>query len=245
MLVVNSAFCASSALLLIYLAQVLGFPLITALLAALAYLADFAVSNLQLSALVDSAECFLMICVFMACLQRRWVLLPAIGILGALAKETILPLAFLFLLGWIWHEERKPWLWLVVMVLAAFATLILVRSAITGHLITPWEIATEERNVHDLRQFWIASISIVGSWTFWMAFVWMLPFAAYGMDRLPVAARSATLLAVAGALALSVWNWAGGNAVRPVFDVAAAYLCLAFSIGVTRLSAMPGFTARK
>ncbi len=234
MLVVNSVFCGGSALLLVLLARRLGLSFAAGLIAALAYLADFVVANLQLAGLVDSAECFLLVCVFWVCLERKWYLLPILGVLGALAKETFLPLAFLFLAGWLWRVARRPWVWLSVMFVAAFAAVILLHSLVDGHLVTPFEIAANERNIHNLTETYLSSRSIVVDWTVWISFLWLIPFAVPGRAGLPPQAGMATLLPVLGGLALSVWNWSGGNAVRPVFDVAAPYLCLAFAIGVTR-----------
>ncbi len=238
MLLVNSVFCASTALLLLHIAQFLGLPLVSGLLAAFAYLANFVVANLQLAGLVDSAECFLMMAVFLVCLQRRWNLLPLLGILGALAKETWCPLALLFVAGWLWHKGSRPWFWTGAMAVAATVVLILLHSSIDGHLVTPLQIAAGERNIHSFSDLLISTRTIFADWTVWITFLWMLPFAAAGKDLLPAQARLGTLLAVGGALALSIWNWAGGvNAIRPIFNVAAPYLCLAFATAVTRLSA--------
>ena len=237
MLVINSAFCGASALLLMLIARKLGLSFATGLIAALAYLANFVVANLQLAGLVDSAECFLTMCLFLVCLERRWYLLPVIGILGALAKETVLPVAFLFLAGWFLRAERRPWIWMAVMAIAALATVTLVRSVVEGHLITPLAVAAGERNIHSLRDIYLAARSIVTDWAIWITFLWMLPLAVPGRDRLPAQAGMATLLGVICALGLSLWNWA--HAFRPIFNVAAPYVCLAFAVGATRLSFGP------
>jgi hypothetical protein len=75
----------------------------------------------------------------------------------------------------------------------------------------------------------------------WITFLWLLPFAIRGRDRLPAQAGLATFMGVAGALVLSVWSSSGAsNAVRPVFDVTAPWLCLAFAIGATQMSFRAG-----
>ncbi len=234
MLVMNSAFCAGSALLLIVIARRLGLEFPTALIAALAYVADFVVTNLQLAGLVDSSECFLLLALFLVCLERRWYLLPAIGLLGSLAKETFVPLAFVFLAGWLVGDDRRPWGWLGAMAAAAFAAVMALHSAVDGHLVTPLQIAASERNIHDFHDTYLSIRSIFADWTVWITFLWMIPFILAGSDAVPSRARLATLAGAVTALVLSIWNWSGGNAVRPVFDVAAAYLCLAFAVGASR-----------
>lgn len=224
MLVVNSAFCASSALLLIVLAEFLSLQFVTGLIAAFSYVANSVVGNFQLAGLVDSAESFLMTCIFLICVQRRWVLLPLIGVVGGLAKETIFPVAFLFVCGWATRDARKFWFWLGAMALAAMGTFVAVHSVIDGHLVNPLQVAAQERHVHSWMDVIRAVRSIGVDWSVWLAFLWLLPFAASGRYGLPVQAKVGTVLGVGGALALSVWNGSGGNAVRPMFDVAAPYL---------------------
>lgn len=236
MLLVNTSFCAGSALMLVYIAQAIGMSFNSGLIAALSYLVNFVVVNLQLAGLVDSAECFFMMCVFLLCLRRRWSVLPLIGMLGALAKETFVALSFLFVLGWIRDEDKKSWFWLGTMTLGEMAAIVFVHSLVDGHFVTPVQIAAGERKLHHLTDVFRSSVAITADWTFWIAFLWLLPFAASSMKSLPLQSKLATLLGVIGALALSVWNWSAGDAVRPVFDVAAPCLCLGFAIGATRMS---------
>jgi hypothetical protein len=123
------------------------------------------------------------------------------------------------------------------MAAAGLATVMLVRSVVDGHLVTPLQIAASERNIHNLSEIYIFSRSAVTDWMVWITFLWLLPFAIRGRDRLPAQAGVATFTSVAGTLALSVWtSTAASHAIRPVFDVAAPWLCLAFAIGATRMS---------
>lgn len=98
LLVANSLFCATTACLLSAVGnRVLAQPAI-ALLAATLYLMNFAIPNFQLAGLVDSAEaCSIMILTW-ACFAKRWFWLPITGVMGALAKETFIPLALVFTL---------------------------------------------------------------------------------------------------------------------------------------------------
>ena len=106
LLVVNSFFIAMTAYLLVRISyRIVGdYPI--ALLSGFLYLANFAVSNFNLSGYVDSAVNCMMIAVVWALLTERWWLLPFVGILGALAKETFVPLAAVFVLTW-WLTSRR------------------------------------------------------------------------------------------------------------------------------------------
>src|SRR5258708_7170011 len=107
LLVVNSAFCASSLVVLMLIGKAFGLPFATALMAAFVYLLNYTVSNEQLSGGVDSVEAFLMVCLMLALRQRSWNALPVLGVLGGLGKETFLPLAFLFACGWVWRGAKR------------------------------------------------------------------------------------------------------------------------------------------
>jgi hypothetical protein len=233
LLVVNSAFCASTALVLTLIAQACGVPSAAGLIAALAYLLNFNVANSHLAGLVDSAEAFPMACLFLLLQRRWWKLLPLLGPLGALGKETFVPLALLFACGWVWREARKPLVEIGLMAASGLLTVMLIHSLVEGRLVTPLEIAGLERRVHTVSGLVRAALAPLTSWVVWITFVWMLPFAASGVRRLPREALLATVLGLAGAFALVVWNEAGSNASRPLFDVAGPYLCLAFALGIT------------
>jgi hypothetical protein len=198
LLVVNSAFCASSALLLILIAKALGFQLVTGLIAAFSYLLNFDVANLQLAGLVDSAEGFLMVCLVLVLLKRSWNALPALGILGGLAKETFVPIAFLFACGWVWSEKRKPWVQMCAMVGAGIAVVLLVRSIVDGHVVTPLQIAGGERAISGLSDLVRAAFQPLASWVTWITFLWLVPLAVRGMGRLPKAAIYGTAIGLAG-----------------------------------------------
>jgi hypothetical protein len=120
------------------------------------------------------------------------------------------------------------------MVVAALATVAMVRSLVEGHLVTPLAVLSSERNIHSLRDIYLATRGVITDWSIWITFLWLLPFAIPGRQRLPAQALLATALAAGCAVALSIWNWA--HAFRPVFNAAAPYVCLAFAVGATRIS---------
>jgi hypothetical protein len=243
MLVVNSAFCASSALVLILIAKALGFQLVTGLIAAFSYLLNFDVANLQLAGLVDSAEGFLMACLVLVLLKRSWNALPVLGILGGLAKESFVPFAFLFACGWVWSGKRKPWVQVCAMAAAGIAAVMLVRLVVEGHLVTPLQIAGGVRAVSGLSDILRATFKPLASWVVWITFLWLVPLAARGMARLPREAIYGTALGLIGAFILAVWVDAGQDASRYLFNMAGPCLCLAFAIGITEVSTVPNANA--
>jgi hypothetical protein len=233
LLVVNSAFCATAAWLLILLAEAFDLPFAIGLVAAFAWLLNFIVTNFLLAGMVDSAEAMLMIAVLFALQRQSWIWLPILGAIGGLAKETFVPLAVLVACGWIWNGPRKRWLSVAGMGVAGIAVVVIVRSTIAGGLVTPFHIASDERGLQGFSDIPRAVAEFAGSGLTWITFLWLVPPAVLGRSRLPTHAWRATALGVMGALALIVWHDAGGNAARPLFDVAGPMLCLAFAIGTT------------
>ena len=233
LLVVNAACCATAAWLLMLLAEGFGLPFSTGLVAALAWLLNFVVTNFLLAGMVDSADAMLMTAVLLALQRESWISLPILGAIGGLAKETFVPLAVLVACGWTWNAPRKRWLFVAAMGVAGIAVVMIVRSTIAGALVTPFQIAIDERQVQGLSDIPRAVAEFAGSGLMWITFLWLAPHALLGRSRLPAHAWRATALGVMGALALIVWHNAGGNAARPLFDVAGPMLCLAFAIGTT------------
>lgn len=141
LLFVNSFFIATSASLLVAVGyRVVGHES-TAMLAAFVYLADFAVSNLNLSGMVDSAVNCLLMAVVWALLKERWWLLPVLGILGALAKETFVPLSFVLGVAWWLTNLRRgkargsQLAWIAAIPLVGFVTLEFLMSMGPIHIL--------------------------------------------------------------------------------------------------------------
>jgi hypothetical protein len=86
-----------------------GLPLITGLIAALAYLLNFNVVNAQLAGYVDSSEAFLMICLILVLQRQSWNVLTLLGPIGVLGKETFAPIAAFFAYGLILVLQRQSW----------------------------------------------------------------------------------------------------------------------------------------
>src|SRR5947199_8542912 len=99
--------------------------------------------------------------------------------------------------------------------LTGLAVVVLVRSVVEGHLITPLQIAGAERADGGLIELVRAVIRPLTSWATWLTFIWMAPFAVSGLRFLPKEAVYATVFGLAGAFVLAVWNDAGSNGARP------------------------------
>jgi hypothetical protein len=78
-------------------------------------------------------------------------------------------------------------------------------------------------------------ISMLSSRTFWYAFIWLLPFGALGLRRLPRTWVIASIVAALGALTLGLYRNIGGNVARPIFDVAGPMLSLSAAIWLSEM----------
>jgi hypothetical protein len=245
LLVANSIFTATTASLLVAIGYRLTLDTSTALLGATLYLLNFCVTNLSLVGLVDSAEgCFLMAIVW-SLLADLWFLLPLWGILGALAKETFVPLAALFVFGWWISEVRRDRLqlprlaWLGALGVASLTTVTIAMSVVAGGLVWPWQLAAYMRASEGFMNGLRACLL---DHTFWFIFIWLLPLGLLRLRRLPRPWVLASAVAFCGALALGAYHNALGNVARALFSVSGPILSLSAAIylaGPKRLSA-PG-----
>jgi len=231
LLVVNSGFCAAAATLLSSLIFRLYQNSVLAVTASFAYLLNFTVANYEVSGLVDSAEAFWFLALTWSLMRRRWLVLPIIGLLAGLSKETFVPGAFVFAAVWIFSEPNewtKACAGILGMTLVALTTVIVVRSTIEHALVTPWQIVAQEKVVSAgvLHNF----LAIVGSWTFWLTLIW-IPFLFFAAKRIPKAWCYGAVGGAIAALGLAVWNNAGGgNTARPLFNVLGPVLALSFAL---------------
>jgi hypothetical protein len=209
-----------------------------ALLGTTFYLLNFALANLYLCGYVDSGEACLLMAVTWALSTQRWPLLPLFGVLGALAKETFVPLAGVFSLTW-WlttaakDKERRPRLaYIVAMDAVGFAVLVILWSAWWGHLIWPWDIV--QSHYKPDAHFLSGLRGCIFSHEVWLVFGWMLPLGAWGLARLPTPWVVASLVTALCALTLSAWDNGAGNAARPMFNVAGPVVSLSVALFLTR-----------
>ncbi len=231
-LIINSAFVAISAYLMIILALNIIGDYAIALLSALFYLLNFNISNLQLSGLVDSSEGCMILAVILSLVTGRWALLPLFGIIGALAKETFVPLAgSLALIYWLAAEAPRDrriiqFAWVVGMGLAGVVTVIAIQSVISGHLVLPWAIIASEKGSQNLLSGIISSLA---NKNLWYIFIWLLPLGLIKLRYFPKPLIYACVGSAIIALILGGWNNSGGNIGRPIFETVGPILTISLA----------------
>jgi len=231
LLVAGALFAASGALILFSFARTFAVAPQVALAGSLLYLLNFAVPNKQLGcSLVDSGEASLMLALFGALFYGRFYLLPGIGIAGALAKETFIPIAAAAALGWAlaeWRQGRwkvRQTLWSGGMLLAGVATFVVLQSSVYGYLVWPWQFAAQQRVEETGLLAGLAGV--IADRQFWYVFAWLLPLGAIRLMQLPGKWVYASLAGAGAALAMGAWNNAGGTAAYAVFHAIGPALSL-------------------
>lgn len=243
LLVVNSSFVASTAWLLAKIGRVITGEYATSVLAALLYLSNFVIANLHLSGNVDSSVDFVLIAITWSLLSGRWWALPILGIVGALGKETFVPISFVFVVTWYLAERKNhlkkifPLAWIGAMAILGFATLLFVMS----HQSPPYNPLSfaESRRVESGTgiSFLPALIRCLKSHEFIFAFGWLIPLGLPRLRSLPVAWVTGATCAAITALALGAYNDALGNTIRPMFSTLGPMLSLSASLFLVGTSA--------
>jgi hypothetical protein len=222
LLISNSLFTASGACLLLRIGQKCIGAQGVAFAGTLLYLLDFTIPNRQLGCgLVDSGESCFMLALFWLLLERKFFLLPALGLLGAFAKESFVPMSAMATAGWAICEYRggrwrlKETIWALTMVIVGLSTVVVLQWSVAGRLIWPWEFAGSLRAGDSLLR---GLAGCVTDRYFWYTFGWLVPLGVIRLKRLPAAWICAALGGAAAALAMGAWNSAGGNTVPSVFN---------------------------
>ena len=247
LLIASALFSATGALVLLHLGRThVGAPAGTALAGTLLYFLNFAVHNKHLGCgLVDSGESSMMLALYWLLFARKFFLLPVLGLVGALAKETFIPMATIATLGWIVAEFREQrWrpsqaAWLLAMIVVGLCVNVFLQYAAYGKLVLPWQFAAQIRN-----DPWARDVSLlaglVGCLTdrqFWYIFGWLLPLGALCLGSMPRAWLAASLGGAAAALAMGAWINAGGVAAPAIFNAVGPILSLSAAMFLTRSGA--------
>ncbi len=237
LLVVNSVFTSLSALIVMRLAAAVDAAAAVVVLAPFVYLSSFVVVNSHLAGLIDSAEGFFLAAISLALLRDRWLLAPLLIALGALAKETIVPLGLCGMAAWwvaVWARglprPRFVAVALGVSLAAGAITLGACRyladvPAYEKHVLSLSRLARLPSNVADCL---LTKTQIY-------AFAFLLPMGIPRLRRIP-----APLLAAAGGMALlatllGAYAEIDDNLYRPLFHTLGPVLVVSCSIFVRDL----------
>jgi hypothetical protein len=237
-----SAFVATEVLVLMVLARKMTHEVPAALLAGLLFVVNFWVPNSMLIGMVDASECLFLLLTAWAMYRRLFWVLPFLGVLGTLSKETFAVLGTALCVGWQltadWRARRfaiKPYLAIGAFAGLALFTPTAVRLLILGQWVWPWEQALEQRSEASLSQGFLDLIKDPG---FYYGFVWLLPLACPQLRRLPWEWLAGTLLAGAVAVVLGTMHDAGGtNVGRPLFSLLGPPLSIGAALTLLRFGA--------
>jgi hypothetical protein len=236
-LVVNSIFVATTALLIALIGESLlgGRP--AALLASALYLLNFAICNAQLAALVDSGEALFLMAIVASMFYRRWMLLPLFGVLGALTKESFVPFSILMAVcWWIFSPEMdsrrgRSLIFAVTMIVAEFATVIVLQSVISEHPVWPWDFASSLNSRGNYASNFLHSLVDRSSW---YILIWLLPLGLIRIREFPRPWVAAAAVASLSALVLNAYHTAASGGVgRCIFDIAGPLLSLSVAAYLT------------
>jgi hypothetical protein len=247
LLIANAIFCATTACMLVSVAIRLTGNAALALLAASLYLLNFSIANLQLAGMIDAGEAFFMMALTWSLLFDRWWLLPVWGLFGALAKETFVPLGFVFALAWWLSTRRKAsdrgtrLFWATAMLVIGVMVIVESRISITtspgmeagtnGIFMVAGGLPSAGLQFQSGGPGYLSRlINTFSSRTFWYVFVWLLPLGVVGLKRLPRAWVIAAITGAVVALVLGLLRNIEGNDARPIFDVIGPMLSLAAAI---------------
>lgn len=181
--------------------------------------------------MVDSAELLALVAAAVALASGRWGRLVFVAVAGAFAKETIVPLLTLFAIGW-WIGSsgesalsvRKKAPAIAVAAVAGMLSVSAIHAVINGHWTWPWSMALNE---HFSGTYPHPIVSFLTDGPTLLSFGLLVPLALVARRQLPRPWTFAALVSSGGALALGLWNDAGPNINRPIFNCAGPLLCLA------------------
>ena len=235
-LIVNAFFVACTA----YLSSIMGYahfgdrPM--ALVGTALYLLNFAVSNAQLAGLVDAGEGFFLMALVVSMFFERWWLLPILGILGALTKESFVPFSIVMAVTW-WMvlksskvSRRSSGFWLapmiISMVISEFVTITVLHSSILGHLVWPWSFAA---GLDSHSSYFISFMLSLVDRSSWYILIWLLPLGLLRVRQFPRPWVWACAAASVVAMLLNAYHTlpgVGGGVGRCIFNIAGPLLSL-------------------
>lgn len=233
LLIVSALFCAATALLLVNVGLLVTRDAGVSLLAATLYLLNFDIINLQLAGIIDAGESCLLLAMVWALLMGKWRVLPLLGIIGPLAKETFVPFSAVLMLVWWLSTERSgrqrshSVAWVAATIILSVTTLVLTRIFVIGHVVWPWNIAAEM----DSRTNYLISLwRCVSDRNFWYVFGWLLPLGVWRLGRLPRPWVLSSACMAATALLFGTYSDMQGTVARPIFNTIGPLLSLSLAL---------------
>ena len=244
LLVANSLFVASAALLLFLIGSTVTSSRTVGFISSFLCLSHFNISNLYLAGLVDSSELFVLILTTWFLLHKKWWALPFMGGIAFLARETTVVFTESLSAGWFLveimkGELRRSEIYAIVCyglgaLVLGFGGLILLRYIGTSKIVVPWQFI-DSLGTHDLGAISRGVSELITSKALFYGFVWLLPLGLLGIRVIPKNWLWATILTTIGALGLVIMMSAGENAGRPLFNVAGPMLLIAAASYITKV----------
>jgi hypothetical protein len=102
----SAVFIGGACCLIVVLARRYAIDATTVYAAPLLFLCNFWVANSMAIGMADASECFLLLLCLCLLEGGAFWALPAVGLVGGLAKETFVPLSFMLAAGWWWAGGR-------------------------------------------------------------------------------------------------------------------------------------------
>jgi hypothetical protein len=229
-LVADALFVAATALLIVVLGTRNMDRYVVSLVGSLLYLLNFAVPNLRLAGLVDAGEGFFLLALLWSLSELKLWTLPFVAALGALTKESFIPLSIVFMAAW-WFVVRnklaspaRSSIWIISSWVVGLVAMTGLQWWIGGRFLSPVEFAAALHGNHDyLRHF----ASSLWDQNFWYVFLWLLPAGIPKLGRfpkswlIPTGAASAMVFVLDG-----YYGGAPGTVGRALFSVAGPLLSL-------------------
>ncbi len=243
LLVADSLFVAATAVLIVVIGSRKLGSSAAGLVGALLYLVNFAVPNLRLVGLVDAGEGFFLLALLWSLSELELWTLPVIAVLGALTKESFIPLSIALTFAW-WfttgpdrnldRNHLSSAAWILSSWLLSLAAMIALQWSITGRYVSPQQFglglhrgggAHFDVSLHDRN--------------LWYIFLWLLPTAIPNLKRLPKSWLIPIGATCATALVLDAYFGsapaAGPAWGRALFSIAGPVLSLSSALFLLRI----------
>lgn len=231
-LVVNAFLVATTAYLLLRIGRDIVPETSVALLGVSLYLLNFAIANVHLVALVDSAEACLLMAFVASMFYKRWLLLPLWGAIGTLAKESFVPFSIVMAAAW-WltsdeKSNRRPGVWIATAAMVEIAMFVIVHAVMGARAASMWSfVASMNSPTGHLPNLWHSLIDRNS----WYILVWLLPLGIMGRREMPHEWKTGAGSGVVVAILLNAYHstvgGGGGGLGRYVFNIAGPLLSLA------------------